>query len=141
MLARVQLPDPRAILESYPHELSGGMAQRVTIAMALLAGPQMLIADEPTTGLDVVLQLAVLNLLRDLAISNQTGLVLISHDLSVIRNYTSEVAVMSQGQIVERGVTSEVFSAPTTAYTRELMAPLLDDIDADVSSPTDRSDL
>jgi ABC-type glutathione transport system ATPase component len=120
-LERVYLPDSAGVLAAYPHELSGGMAQRVTIAMALMIGPSLLIADEPTTGLDVVLQFSVLELIQEAIAEQGTSIILISHDLGVIANYTNRLAVMDAGRIVEEGPTERVFDAPQHAYTRMLL--------------------
>lgn len=122
MFARVHLPDPERTSRSYPHELSGGMAQRVTIAMALLGRPRLLIADEPTTGLDVVLQARVLELLSTLIESEGTSLMLISHDLGVIASLTTRLAVIQAGTIVEHGPTQSVLRRPQHEYTRALLA-------------------
>lgn len=133
-LARVRFPDPADVMRAYPHELSGGMAQRVTIAMALLADPVLLVADEPTTGLDVVIQFSVLELLEELIADRGMSMILISHDLGVIANYTDRLCVMHRGRIVERGVTAEVFERPAHEYTRELIAATtIDGIDGTVS--------
>jgi peptide/nickel transport system ATP-binding protein len=121
-LSQVYLPDPEAVLASYAHELSGGMAQRVTIAMAMMIEPRLLIADEPTTGLDVVLQFSVLELLHELMSQRGTSLILISHDLGVIANYTNRIAVMHRGRVVEQGETEAVFTRPADDYTAGLLA-------------------
>lgn len=135
-LARVYLPEPAGVLGSYPHELSGGMAQRVTIAMALMIGPSLLIADEPTTGLDVVLQFSVLELIREAIAEQGTSIILISHDLGVIANYTNRLAVMDDGRVVEEGRTEHVFEAPRHAYTRMLLEASTLDSDQPELRPT-----
>jgi ABC-type glutathione transport system ATPase component len=132
-LARVYLSESAGVLGSYPHELSGGMAQRVTIAMALMVGPSLLMADEPTTGLDVVLQFSVLELIQETIAEQGTSIVLISHDLGVIANYTDRVAVMDGGRIVEEGPTERVFDAPGHAYTRMLLEAST--LDAELTEP------
>jgi len=118
----------QAILKRYPHELSGGQLQRVTIAMAIACNPTLLIADEPTTALDVTVQAGILALLRELCAARQMSLIFITHDLGVIAEIASTVAVMYQGQIVEQGEIEQVFFAPQHPYTKGLLAcrPRLD---------------
>lgn len=135
-LAQVYLPDPEGVLASYPHELSGGMAQRVTIAMAMMIEPYLLIADEPTTGLDVVLQFSVLELLDELIPERGTSLILISHDLGVIANYANRIAVMHRGRVVEQGETEAVFSKPADDYTAALLAAATPERQAGPARPT-----
>ena len=129
MLKRVQIPEPARRLEMYPHELSGGLRQRVMIAMALMCGPELLIADEPTTALDVTVQAQILDLLRDVKESMRSGIVLITHDLGVIAGLADRVAVMYAGRIVETGTVREIFADPQHPYTRGLLSctPRLDD--------------
>ncbi|WP_052754853.1 ATP-binding cassette domain-containing protein [Lampropedia cohaerens] len=122
LLERVGIARARERLGAYPHEFSGGQRQRITIAMALACEPALLIADEPTTALDVIVQQHILDLLDVLVREQQMGLVLISHDLAVISSYSDHVAVMTQGRIVEQGATDAVFTAPQHAYTQELLA-------------------
>jgi len=122
MLAAVGIPDPRRRLRAWPHELSGGMAQRVLIAMALVNEPALLIADEPTTGLDVTVQAQVLDLLRDLARARGIGAVVITHDLGVVAHYCDEAAVMFAGQVVEQGAVGPLFARPAHPYTLALIA-------------------
>lgn len=122
MLAAVGIPDPRRRLRAWPHELSGGMAQRVLIAMALVNEPSLLIADEPTTGLDVTVQAQILDLLRDLARARGIGAVIITHDLGVVAHYCDEAAVMFAGQVVESGPVGPLFAEPAHPYTRALIA-------------------
>jgi oligopeptide transport system ATP-binding protein len=128
MLARVQIPDPARRFEMYPHELSGGLRQRVMIAMALLCGPALLIADEPTTALDVTVQAQILDLIRD-AKAAGTSVVLITHDLGVVAGLADRVAVMYAGRLVEIGEVHQIFRAPQHPYTQGLLActPRLDD--------------
>lgn len=121
LLGRVGVDEPERRLKSFPHELSGGQRQRVMIGMALACSPSIVIADEPTTALDVTVQAQVLDLLRDQVVANDAALLLITHDLPVVSNMTDEVIVLRQGSIVETGPTSQVFSAPTTEYARELV--------------------
>ncbi len=121
-LAETQIPNPRTIMDSYPHELSGGMKQRVLIAQALACNPDLLIADEPTTALDVTIQARILELIAELQQRLQTSVLYISHDLSLVKEICDRVAVMYAGRIVETGTTAEVFSDPKHPYTRGLMA-------------------
>ena len=121
-LRDVGIGDPRRRLDLFPHELSGGMAQRVLVAMALINDPSLIIADEPTTGLDVTVQATVLDLLQGLVSERGTAIWIITHDLGVIANYTSRTAVMFAGQIVEMGETAELFRSPQHPYTRGLIA-------------------
>lgn len=122
MLMAVGIPDPQRRLRAWPHELSGGMAQRVLIAMALVNEPSLLIADEPTTGLDVTVQAQILDLLRELARARGIGAVIITHDLGVVAHYCDEAAVMFAGQVVERGPVGRLFAQPAHPYTRALIA-------------------
>jgi len=121
LLERVGLGDPPAALRSYPHEFSGGMKQRAVIAVALASDPQLLIADEPTTALDVTTQAQVLQLLRDLRDSDDLTIVFISHDLAVIRQVCDRIAVLYAGEVVEIGTVDEVLTAPTHPYTKALL--------------------
>ena len=121
-LAEVQIPNPHKIMDSYPHELSGGMKQRVLIAQALACNPDLLIADEPTTALDVTIQARILELIAELQARLETSVLYISHDLSLIKEICDRVAVMYAGRIVETGTTEEVFRNPKHPYTRGLMA-------------------
>ncbi len=124
LLARVGLPADRSGLGRYPHELSGGQRQRVVIAMALACGPDILIADEPTTALDVTTQGQILDLLVQISANEKMGLLLITHDLGVIAQMTDRMMVMYAGQIVETGPTVEVFKSMAHPYTRGLFAAL-----------------
>ena len=121
-LSEVQIPNPRKIMNSYPHELSGGMKQRVLIAQALACNPDLLIADEPTTALDVTIQARILELIAELQERLETSVLYISHDLSLVKEICDRVAVMYAGRIVETGTTQEVFHNPSHPYTRGLMA-------------------
>ena len=121
MLAKVGLSNPSARVDQYAHELSGGMRQRAVIAMALAAGPRLLIADEPTTALDVTIQAQVLDLMRDLQRDLGMAMVFITHDLGVIAQIAHDVAVMYLGTIVERGTVRQVLKAPQHPYTRGLL--------------------
>jgi peptide/nickel transport system ATP-binding protein/oligopeptide transport system ATP-binding protein len=109
-------------MQAWPHELSGGMAQRVLIAMALVNDPVLLIADEPTTGLDVTVQAQVLNTLRDIVAARNLGALVITHDLGVVAHYCQRVAVMFAGQIIEDGPVKAVFGQPRHPYTQALIA-------------------
>ena len=121
LLRKVQLPDPERALNSHPHELSGGMRQRVVIAMALMAEPKLLIADEPTTALDATVQLQILQLLKALNESMGVTIVLISHDIGVVSAICDEVLVMYAGRVAERAAVGDLVAAPRHPYTRQLI--------------------
>jgi oligopeptide/dipeptide ABC transporter ATP-binding protein len=121
MMALVAIPDPRRRTKSYPHELSGGMRQRVMIAMALSCTPKLLVADEPTTALDVTIQAQILELLARLQSEMNLALLLITHDLGVVAEVCDDVAVMYAGKIVERGTARQIFRRPAHPYTRGLL--------------------
>ena len=121
LLIQVGIPEPESKLSRYPHELSGGQRQRVMIAMALAQDPDILIADEPTTALDVTLQAQVLNLLKALQASRNMAMILISHDLNLVRCYSDDVIVMQHGQVKEQGNTEQIFANPQDDYTRHLL--------------------
>ncbi len=145
LLSLVRIPSPLQIMRAYPHELSGGMRQRVMIAIALSCGPDLLIADEPTTALDVTTQAQILELLRDLQEKLQMSVLLITHDLGVIAEFADDVAVMYAGRVVERSPITVLFDAPGHPYTEGLlrsMPPLegedpeaLPAIEGNVASP------
>ncbi len=122
LMRLVGIPEPERRLRAYPHELSGGQRQRVMIAMALANEPDMLIADEPTTALDVTIQAQILNLLRDLQRRFGMAIIFITHDLGIVEKFADRVYVMNDGEVVEHGVTAEIFGAPKNAYTRMLLA-------------------
>jgi peptide/nickel transport system ATP-binding protein len=124
MLAMVGIADPASRLGNYPHELSGGMKQRVMIAMALLCEPRLLIADEPTTALDVTLQAQILELMRELKAESGAAIILITHDLGVVAEVCDEVAVMYAGEIVERASVDELFASPQHPYTVGLLGSI-----------------
>lgn len=123
-LARTGIPNPAERARAYPHEFSGGMRQRVMIAMALITRPQFLIADEPTTALDVTVQKQVLDLLRERQEELGTAVILITHDLGVVREYAHRIQVMYAGSIVESAPAEELLTHPRHAYTRSLMASI-----------------
>ncbi|MEM6608041.1 MAG: ABC transporter ATP-binding protein [Pseudomonadota bacterium] len=122
LLDRVGIPDTQTRIDQYPHQFSGGMRQRVVIALALCSEPDVIIADEPTTALDVSIQAQILELIKELARERQVGVILITHDMGVISDTTDRVTVMYQGQVVETGPTSEVMGQPRHAYTKSLIA-------------------
>lgn len=122
LFKQVMLPRPEAIYNSYPHELSGGQKQRVMIAMAIACKPQVLIADEPTTALDVTVQLEILKLLRKLQAETGMGMIFITHDLGVVAEIADDVAVMHNGKILERGTVAEILNHPQHPYTQGLLA-------------------
>ena len=122
LLNKVGIRDPESRLSSYPHQLSGGQRQRVMIAMALANGPDLLIADEPTTALDVTIQAQILELLNDLKKTEAMSLLFISHDLGLVRRFADRVCVMKDGEIVEQGTVDGIFDAPAHPYTRMLLS-------------------
>ena len=124
MLRRVRIPSPEQRVDDYPHQFSGGMRQRAMIAMALACDPRLLIADEPTTALDVTIQAQILDLLRDLRAEGEASIILITHDLGVVAELVDEVAVMYAGQIVERAPVEVLFSQPQHPYTVGLLGSL-----------------
>jgi oligopeptide/dipeptide ABC transporter ATP-binding protein len=124
LLRMVGIPEPERRAEAYPHELSGGMAQRVMIAMALACAPELLIADEPTTALDVTIQAQILDLMRDLREKTGTSIILITHDLGVIAEMVERVAVMYAGRIVEQSSIKDLFDHPLHPYTQGLIGSI-----------------
>jgi microcin C transport system ATP-binding protein len=122
LLLQVGIRDPEKRLKAYPHELSGGQRQRVMIAMALANRPKLLIADEPTTALDVTVQAQILELLRNLKEQHSMSMLFITHDLGIVRKFADRVCVMTKGKIVETGPVEQVFNTPQHAYTRHLLA-------------------
>jgi peptide/nickel transport system ATP-binding protein len=124
MLGEVKLADPAAVMERYPHQLSGGQQQRIVIAMALIAGPALLIMDEPTTGLDVTVEAAVLDLVRELRHRHRSAILFISHNLGSVVRVCDRVALMYRGAIVEEGSVRQIFTNPRHPYTRGLLACL-----------------
>jgi peptide/nickel transport system ATP-binding protein len=130
VMEEVALPEPRRRCNDYPHQFSGGQRQRILIAMAIINRPRLLIADEPTTALDVTVQSQVLHLLSELRQKYQLAMLFISHDLAVVSQVAERVAVMQHGRIVEQAATRDLFLHPTHAYTRRLLA----------SAPTMRTD-
>ncbi len=136
MLDRVGIPDPEKRLDVYPHEMSGGMRQRVMIAMALVNDPQMIIADEPTTALDVTVQAQIIDLLRDLQDDFNTAIVLITHDLGVVADMADEVLVMYGGRAVEKAEHRALFYRPQMPYTWGLLSSMpRTDVDAERLAP------
>lgn len=126
LMGKVGIPEPELRLGSYPFQLSGGMRQRVLIAMALAAKPEILIADEPTTALDVTIQSQILRLLREINEREKTSMIFITHDLGIVARLAHRVAVMYAGEIVETGTVAEIFAAPKHPYTRALLASVAD---------------
>lgn len=124
MMKEVELPDPKRLYRQYPHELSGGMRQRVMIAAAMICNPRILIADEPTTALDVTIQAQIVELLKRMNREKQTSILFISHDLSLVKQLCERVLVMKGGYIVETGLTQEVFAHPKEEYTQRLIAAI-----------------
>jgi ABC-type dipeptide/oligopeptide/nickel transport system ATPase component len=127
MLTRVGIVDPARVMRSYPHQISGGMAQRVLIAGAIAGRPSLLVADEPTTALDVTVQAEVLELLRELQAEDGMALLIVTHNFGVVADICDRVIVMRHGDIVEEGEVDALFAHPVDPYTRELIAASLDD--------------
>lgn len=128
LLESVQINDPKQVLRAYPHELSGGMRQRVMIALALAGKPDLMVADEATTALDATVQKSVLNLIRSIQKETGMALLMVTHDLSIVRQLANQISVMRDGEIVESGDTGSLIANPTHPYTKELL-------DADPSQP------
>ena len=128
MLELVAVPQPEKRAKQFPHEFSGGMRQRVMIALAMVSNPQLLIADEPTTALDVTVQAQILELMKALQDKLDMSIILITHDLGIVADMSDKVIVMYAGQILEQGLTDEIFKNPKHPYTRKLLAsvPRLD---------------
>jgi oligopeptide/dipeptide ABC transporter ATP-binding protein len=124
MLQKVGIPDAERRIKAYPHELSGGMAQRVMIAMALAAGPELLIADEPTTALDVTIQAQIIDLMREIRNDLGTSIIVITHDLGIVAEIADRVAVMYAGEIVEEADTKTLFADPKHPYTKGLIGSI-----------------
>jgi oligopeptide/dipeptide ABC transporter ATP-binding protein len=124
MLRKVGIPDPEQRAKAYPHELSGGMAQRVMIAMALAAGPELLIADEPTTALDVTIQAQIIDLMREIRSDLGTSIIVITHDLGIVAELADRVSVMYAGEIVEEANTETLFASPKHPYTQGLIGSI-----------------
>ncbi len=123
-LEKVYIPSPEKRLDQYPHEMSGGMRQRIVVAIALLADPALIIADEPTTALDVTIQAGIMDLLQELCDAEDMGLILITHDLAVVSQVTEKIAVMYAGRIIEMGPTEEIVHRPRHPYTQGLINSL-----------------
>ncbi len=126
LLAQVRLPDPRAALDGYPHQFSGGQRQRIAIALAIAAGPALLIADEATSALDVLVQAEIVALLRDLAVARTMALIFVTHDIGLAAQLADRIAVLRNGRLQEIGPTARVLAAPQAEYTRQLLAAHLD---------------
>lgn len=124
MLEQVELSDPEKVYGQYPHELSGGMRQRVCIAAAMICDPKLLIADEPTTALDVTIQAQIVKLLKRLNKEKEISILFISHDLSLVRQLCGRVLVMQGGKLVEQGETEKIFCHPSMPYTKRLIAAI-----------------
>ncbi len=133
LLAQVRIPNPEQRFDAYPHELSGGMRQRVMIAMAMAHAPALLVADEPTTALDVTIQAQVLSLLREMRAATGSAMILVTHDLGVVAETADRVAVMYSGRVMETGTVWDIFNDPRHPYTVGLLASLLQ-IDSDAAT-------
>ncbi|MCQ6271460.1 dipeptide/oligopeptide/nickel ABC transporter permease/ATP-binding protein [Pseudarthrobacter sp. R1] len=141
LLARVGIPDPERVFRSYPHQVSGGMAQRVLIAGAVSCNPDLLIADEPTTALDVTVQADVLDLIRSLQTERGMGVVLVTHNFGVVADLCDQVAVMRNGEIVEVAAVNDLFTNPQEEYTRLLLDSALDSTSNTAAAPSVESDM
>jgi ABC-type dipeptide/oligopeptide/nickel transport system ATPase component len=124
LLRQVEIDDPRRVAGAYPHQLSGGMRQRAMIAMGIAAGPKLIIADEPTSNLDVTVQARILALFQKLQAEQNLSILLITHDLGVVRHIANDIVVMHEGQVVEAGSTEDVLSRPSHPYTQKLLEVL-----------------
>src|SRR5690606_2666645 len=124
LLNLVKIPNPEQRIKQYPHEFSGGMRQRVMIAMALSCAPKLLIADEPTTALDVTIQAQIMDLLQEIKEKTNTAIILITHDLGVVASMADRVAVMYAGKVVETGTAKDIFYNPSHPYTKALLRSL-----------------
>ena len=124
VLTQVKFPNPKEAVKSYPHELSGGMKQRVIIAIALAINAEVIIADEPTTALDVTIQAQIMSILTELKNKHNTSILLISHDLGLIGQYADEISVMYSGRVVENASVNEFFTNPLHPYSKALLASL-----------------
>lgn len=124
LLRKVRIPDPESRLDAYPHQLSGGMRQRAMIAMGLACNPKLIIADEPTTALDVTVQAQILELLKDLTREHNSSMILITHDLGVVARYADRINVMYAGRVIEQGTARDIFKDPRHPYTLGLMASI-----------------
>ena len=122
MFDLVRIPEADKRIGQYPHEMSGGMRQRIMIAIGLCCGPRLLIADEPTTALDVTIQAQILGLIKQLQVETGTAMMLITHDMGVIAEVADRVVVMNQSKIVEQGPVEQIFHSPREAYTRGLLS-------------------
>ena len=121
MLERVGIPNPELRMKQYPHEFSGGMRQRVMIAIAMTLNPDLLIADEPTTALDVTVQADILDMMKEIQKEHPMSIILITHDLGIVANFATDIIVMYAGKIVERGTAEDIFYHPTHPYTKALL--------------------
>ncbi len=121
-LNRLGLYDPERVLQSYPHELSGGIAQRVVMALSLALGPSVVLADEPTTALDMTVQRDILDLITSLCAQDRLGLVIVTHDLGIVANYCDDIVILHKGTVVEAGSASAVLADPQADYSRRLVA-------------------
>ncbi len=124
VMEQVELKEPERVYNSYPHQLSGGMRQRVMIAAAMAIPPKLLIADEPTTALDVTVQMEIVELLKDIRDKHNTSILFISHDLSLVKTLCDRVLVMQHGRVVEEGNVNDIFNFPKEEYTKKLIASI-----------------
>jgi len=121
LLRDVKIEDPARVLDSYAFQLSGGMAQRVMISMAMINKPKLILADEPTTALDVTVQKTVLSIMKEVVSQNKMSMLLISHNLGVVREFADRIYVIYQGRILEEGTTKQIFNSPGHLYTQTLL--------------------